>query len=90
MKNIKLKTFNTCQKKTSCNIDNKLVKLREDRQLLAIFLVVQQARPSMIQSQSDTIGKYEFPLFPSRYLPPMVFLSSQLIRVHLSLLLKKS
>ena len=61
---LKLKTFSTCQKKTSCNVGNKLVKLREDRQLLAKFLVVHQARPSMTQSLSDTIGKYEFSIIP--------------------------
>ena len=35
-------TFNTCQKKTKCTLGNKLVKLREDRQLLARFLIVKQ------------------------------------------------
>ena len=59
-----------CQKKTSCNVSNKLVELREDRELLARFLVVHQARPSMIQSLSDTIGKYAF------YINPRSLLSS--------------
>ena len=69
MKKIKLKTFTTCRKKTQCKVGNKLVKLREDRQLLARFLLVQQSRPSMIQSLSDTIGRYEFSvmqILPSR------------------------
>ena len=64
MKKIKLKTFSTCQKKTNCKVGNKLVKLREDRQLLARFLVVQQSRPSVIQSLSETIGKYTFSVIP--------------------------
>jgi hypothetical protein len=53
MKKIKLKTFTTCRKKTQCKVGNKLVKLREDRQLLARFLLVQQSRPIMIQSVSE-------------------------------------
>lgn len=57
MKKIKLKTFSTCRKKTQCKVGNELVKLREDRQLLARFLLVQQSRPSMIQSLSETIGR---------------------------------
>ena len=64
MKKIKLKPFNTCQKKTKCTLSNKLVKLREDRQLLARFLVVQQSRPTMIASLQDTIGTYEFSVIP--------------------------
>jgi len=41
MKKMKLKTFSICQKKINCKVaNNKLVKLREDRQLLARFLVV--------------------------------------------------
>ena len=43
---------------------SKLIKLREDHQLLARFLVVQQSRPGMIQSLGDTIGKYEFSVMP--------------------------
>ena len=54
-----LKAFNTCRKKSVVKVD-KVVKLRENRQLLAQSLVVQQARSSMIESLSETIGKYEF------------------------------
>ena len=61
MKQIKVKTFNTCQKKTKCTLANKLVKLR---QLLDRFLVVQQARPTMITSLQKIIGIYEFSSIP--------------------------
>lgn len=64
MRKAKLKTFSSCRKKTQCKIGAKLVKLREDRQLLARFLVVQQSRPGMIHSLGDTIGKYEFSVIP--------------------------
>ena len=64
MKKVKLKTFSTLKKKIPCKVGNKLVKLREDRQLLARFLIVQQSRPSMIESLSETIGMYEFSVVP--------------------------
>eukprot|EP00057_Strongylocentrotus_purpuratus_P016485 XP_011670959.1 PREDICTED: EGF, latrophilin and seven transmembrane domain-containing protein 1-like [Strongylocentrotus purpuratus] len=64
MRKAKLKTFSSCRKKTQCKIGAKLVKLREDRQKLARFLVVQQSRPGMIHSLGDTIGKYEFSVIP--------------------------
>ena len=43
---------------------DRLVKLREDRQLLARVLLVQQSRPNMIVSLSETIGKFEFSVIP--------------------------
>ena len=64
MKKMKLKTFSTSKQKVKCKVGNKLVKLREDRQLLARFLIVQQSRPGMIESLSETIGKYEFSVIP--------------------------
>ena len=60
MKKMNVKTFSTCLKKTAINVDNKLMKLREDRQLLARFLAIRQSRSTMIESLSETIGKYEF------------------------------
>ena len=56
MQKMKLKTFNTCRKKTRCKVGNKIVKLREDRQLMARFLLVQQSRPNMIQSLNTTMA----------------------------------
>ena len=64
MRKMKLKTFSTINKKVPCKVGNKLVKLREDRQLLARFLIVQQSRPTMIESLSETIGMYEFSVVP--------------------------
>ena len=43
------------------------MKLREDRQFLARFFVVQQSRPTIIASLQETIGTYEFSVIP-RYL----------------------
>ena len=57
---LKIQNINTCRKKTRCEVGNKIVKLREDRQLMARFLLVQQSRPNTIQSLNTTIGTYEF------------------------------
>ena len=64
MQKMKLKTFNTCRKKTRCKVGDKIVKLREDRQFMARFLLFQQSRPNMIQSLNTTIGTYEFSVIP--------------------------
>ena len=64
---MKLKVFSTYQKKTSCKIKEKLVKLREDRQLLARFLVIQQARPELGHNLGETIGNYEFSVIPKAF-----------------------
>ncbi len=61
---MKLKTFSTCLKKTNVAGNNKVVKLREDRQLLARFLVVQQSRPDLVDKLGDTIGNYELAVTP--------------------------
>ena len=55
---LKLKTHITCVKKVSVVAGNKVMKLREDRQLLVRFLVIQQSRPNTVDKLGDTIGKY--------------------------------
>jgi len=42
---LNLKTYSTWLKKATITVGDKVVKLREDRQLLARFLVIQQSRP---------------------------------------------
>lgn len=61
---MKLKTFSTCNQKTVVRIRDKLVKLREDRQLLARFLIVMESRPEMATHLKDAIGNYEFSAIP--------------------------
>ena len=48
MEKLKLKIYSICVKKVSVVAGNKVMKLREDRQLLARFLVIQQSRPNMV------------------------------------------
>lgn len=64
MKKITLKTFSTCNKKTTFKIGDKLVKIREDRQLLARFLIVMESRSQIYTSLKDAIGNYEFSVIP--------------------------
>ena len=54
----RLKTYRTWMKKATIAGDE-VVKLREDRQLLARFLVIQQSRPQLVDKLTKTIGKYE-------------------------------
>ena len=64
MEKLKLRTHSTCVRKVSVAAGNKVMKLREDRQLLARFLVIQQSRPNMVDKLGDTIGNYEMPVTP--------------------------
>ena len=51
-------------KKTVVKIGDKVVKLREERQLLAQFLVIHQARPELLPNLPRSIGDYEIAVFP--------------------------
>ena len=61
---LNLKTFSTCLKKTSIGVGNKVVKLHEDQQLLAWFLVIQQSRLQLVDKLAETIGNYEMAVTP--------------------------
>ena len=43
---------------------NKVVKLREDHQLLARFLVIQQSLPHLVDKLPETIRNYEMDVTP--------------------------
>ena len=64
MVKMKLKMFSTCNKEVKCNLSDKVVKLREDRSLLARFLVFQQCRPELGAPLKEAIGQYKFSVFP--------------------------
>ena len=57
----KIKTMNTWMKKLEVRIDDKVVKLREETQLLARFLIIQQTRNLDLQ---NAIGNFEMSLIP--------------------------
>ena len=64
MKKLSLKSFANWQKKARCIVNKKVIKLREDRQLLAGFLVIERSRPELVQKLNDGIGTYEFSTIP--------------------------
>ncbi len=64
MQKLKLKTFSTWMKKTRVAVGDKVIKLREERQLLARFLVIQQSRPEFVPKLASTIGEYELAVIP--------------------------
>ena len=69
MGKMKLKMFCTCNKMVKCNLSEKVVKMREDRSLLARFLVVQQCRPELGAPLKEAIGQYEFSVVPRSLFP---------------------
>ena len=64
MKKMKLKTFITWMAKTLVSVGDKVIKLREERQLLARFLVIQQSRPELVPRLPANIGNYEMSVTP--------------------------
>ena len=61
IKLVKIKTMNTWMNKIEVRVGDKVIKLREERQLLARFLVIQQARNLILQ---EAIGDYEMSVIP--------------------------
>ena len=64
MKKLKLKICSPWMKKTVVKIGDKVVKLREERQLLAQFLVIHQARPELLPNLPRSIGDCEMAVVP--------------------------
>ena len=64
MKKMKLKTFRTWMAKTLVSVGDKVIKLQEEGQLLARFLVIQQSRPELVPRLPATIGNYEMSVTP--------------------------
>ena len=64
MKKLKLKTFSNWMVKTRVSVGDKVIKLREERQLLARFLVIQQSRPELVPKLEATVGGYEMAVVP--------------------------
>lgn len=50
--------------KQTVRVGEKIIKLREERQLLARFLVIQQSRPELVPKLAATIGDYELSVLP--------------------------
>ena len=64
IKKLKLTTHSTWMAKQNVRVGDKKIKLREERQLLARFFVIQQFRPELVPKLPDTIGDYEMSVVP--------------------------
>ncbi len=45
-------------------IGDKVIKLREERELLGRFLIIQSSRPLLVPKLAETIGEYEMSIVP--------------------------
>lgn len=78
MKKMKLKTFSNWMQKTRIHVGDKVIKLREERQLLGRFLIIQRSRPELVPKIEKAIGDFEMSIVPrslcavdgSLYIPP--------------------
>ena len=61
MKLVKYKTMSTWMKKTKIRVGDKVIKLREERQLLARLMMIQQTRKLDV---GTVIGMYEMTVIP--------------------------
>ena len=64
MKKFKLKTFSNWMAKAKVRVGDKVFKLREERELLGRFLIIQRSRPELVPKLEETIGKYEMSVVP--------------------------
>ena len=64
MKKLKLKTFSNWMEKTKVHVGDKVIKLREERELLGRFLIIQGSRPELVPRLEETIGEYEMAVVP--------------------------
>jgi len=64
MKKLKLKTFVNWVEKTKIRVGDKVIKLREERQLLGRFLIIQRSRPALVPKLEKAIGEIEMSAVP--------------------------
>ena len=64
IKKMSLILFSNWQKKAACMVKDKIIKVREDRQLIARFLAIQKSRPNLSEKLNDVIATYELYMIP--------------------------
>ena len=64
MKKLKLKTFSNWMEKIKVRTGDKVIKLREERELFGRFLIIQGSRPELVPKLEDAIGEYEMSVVP--------------------------
>ena len=56
---LKLKAFSNWAVKTKVRTGDKVIKLREERELFGWFLIIQGGRPELVPKLEDAIGEFE-------------------------------
>ena len=64
MKKLNLKMWTKLTKKVTISLENKVIKLREERSLITRFLLILGSRPQLVPKLEDVIGKYEMSIVP--------------------------
>ena len=64
MKKMNLKTFSNWMDKKKVQVGDKVIKLREERELLGRFLIIQGSHPHLIPKLEETNGKYDMAMVP--------------------------
>ena len=59
-----LKAFSNWMDKEKVQVGDKVIKLREERELLGRFLIIQGSHPHLVPKLEETIGKYEMAMVP--------------------------
>ena len=59
MKKLNLKAFSNWMDKKKVQEGDKIIKLREECELLGRFLIIQGSHPHLVPKLEETIGKYE-------------------------------
>ena len=64
MKKLKLKTFSNLAVKIKVRTGDKVIKLREEKELFGRFLIIQGSRPELVPKLEDAIGEFEMSVVP--------------------------
>ena len=59
-----LKTFSNWMDKKKVQVGDKVIKLREEREVLGRFLIIQTSSPLLVPKLEETIGKFEMAMVP--------------------------
>lgn len=66
----KFKTFSNWKLKSKLKVGDKVIKLREDRELIGRCLIISQSRPMLLPKLEETIGTHEMSVMPRSMFAP--------------------
>ena len=64
IKKIKLKTFSNYMQSIKTKTGEKVIKLREEREVLGRILIIQRSRPELVPKLEEIIGNFELSVAP--------------------------